>query len=50
MPDGILADVRGAKVVKPLITPMSIEQKAEYEALEVLDVDIEQAEYIQTIA
>lgn len=38
------------KVVMPLITPMTVEQKAEYETLEVLDVDIEQAEYIQTIA
>lgn len=29
---------------------MTIEQKPEYDALEILDVDVEQAEYIQTIA
>ena len=49
MSDELIVDIRGPKVVKPLITPMTIEQKAEYDALEVLDVEIEQAEYIQTI-
>lgn len=47
--DGTIKDVRGPKVVKPLIVPMTVEQKAEYDTLEILDVDVEQAEYIQTI-
>ena len=57
MADGIMVDVRGPKVfkslpevIKPLVAPLTPEQKAEYDTLEVLDVDIEQAEYIQTIA
>lgn len=48
--DGIITRPNGPKVVAPLITPMTVEQKTEYDALEVLDVDIEQAEYIQTLA
>lgn len=48
--DGVIQDTKGPKVVKPLIVPMTVEQKAEYDTLEVLDVDVEQAEYIQTIA
>ena len=48
--DQIIKSNTAPKVVKPLIVPLTVEQKAEYDALEVLDVDIEQAEYIQTIA
>lgn len=48
--DGVLVKTQGAKTVQPLIVPMAADQKDEYEDLEVLDVDVEQAEYLQTIA
>lgn len=39
--DGVLVKTQGAKTVQPLIVPMAADQKDEYEALEVLDVDVE---------
>lgn len=44
--DGTIFNTNAPKVIKPLIVPMTPEQKGEYDALEVLDVSIEQAEYI----
>ena len=48
--DNILVDLKGPKNIKPLIQAVTIEEKNEFDTLEVLDVEIEQAEYIQTIA
>lgn len=46
---GCLIDHTAPRVVPTLVTPMTIDEKAEFEGLDVLDVDIEQAEYLQTI-
>ena len=47
--DGTVTAPKSQKIVKSLITPPTEEQEAEYKTLEVLDVDIEQIEYLQTI-
>jgi len=39
--DNIIVDLKAPKNVKPLIQAMTIEEKTEFEALEVLDVEIE---------
>lgn len=46
---GVITDNRVKRVVPSLVHPMTIEEKDEIDAMEVLDVDVEQAEYIQTI-
>jgi len=48
--DNIIVDLNGPKNIKPFIEAMTIEEKNEFDTLEVLDVEVEQAEYIQTIA
>lgn len=46
---GIMKNENEKRVVESLVTEMTIEEKAEYEKLEVLDIELEQAEYLQTI-
>lgn len=48
--DNVMVNNNAPKVVEPLIVPMTVEEKGEFESLEVLDIEIEQAEYLQTIA
>lgn len=47
--NGIIKNEAKDRVVESLVVPMTIEEKAEFEALEVLDIELEQAEYLQTI-
>jgi hypothetical protein len=44
--DNIIVDLKGPKNVKPLIKEVTIEEKTEFDTLEVLDVEVEQAENI----
>jgi len=46
---GVLKDQSAPRVVPSLVKEPTEEEKAEFAALEVLDLDIEQAEYLQTI-
>jgi 3'-phosphoadenosine 5'-phosphosulfate synthase len=46
---GIIVDNTAPRVVKSLVHDMTIDEKEEFELLEVLDIDLEQAEYLQTI-
>jgi len=46
---GILKNESASRVVDTLVKEMTIEEKAEFETLEVLDIELEQAEYLQTI-
>lgn len=46
---GILKNEAKERVAESLVVPMTIEEKAEFGALEVLDIELEQAEYLQTI-
>lgn len=46
---GVLKDHTAPRVVESLVQSVTIEEKTEFEALEVLEIDIEQVEYLQTI-
>ena len=46
---GVIKDNREKRVTPSLVSPMTIEEKDEFEGLEVLDIDVEQVQYLQTI-
>jgi len=45
----VMKDNREKRVTPSLVSPMTIEEKDEFEKLEVLDIDVEQVQYLQTI-
>ena len=47
--NGILKDHTVRKIPDSLVEAITLEEKAEFETLEVLDIELEQAEYLQTI-
>ena len=47
--DDILTDFSSVRIAPSLIKEVTIEEKKEFDDLEVLDIDIEQVEYLQTI-
>jgi len=47
--ESIIVDHTAPRIVPSLVKEITLEEKPEFEALEVLDIDIEQVEYLQTI-